>query len=111
LQYDQHRHRCANGGQFTQSCPDRRIAEELEVELHNVGFGDPRSDSARMITEFSNNQNSVKARDFKANNQIQIRLQNDVTQHYGGDYAFEIKRGETLGAGTVISNEVLPDSI
>jgi hypothetical protein len=67
---------------------------------------DPRSDSARMITEYSNNQNSVKARDFKANNQIQIRLQNEFAKHYAGEYTFEIKRGETLGAGTIISNEI-----
>src|SRR5260370_950462 len=66
----------------------------------------PRSDSERMITEFSNNQNSVKARDFKANNQIQIRLQNEINQNYAGEYAFEIKRGENLAAGNVISNEI-----
>jgi hypothetical protein len=65
----------------------------------------PRSDSARMITEFSNNQNSVKARDFKANNQIQIRLQNEMSALYEGQYVLEIKRGELLGAGTIISNE------
>ena len=66
---------------------------------------DPRSDTAKMITEFSNNQNSVKARDFKANNQIQVRLQNEVASNYNGEYALEIKRGEALGPGIKISNE------
>jgi hypothetical protein len=67
---------------------------------------DPRSTGAKMITEFSNNQNSVKPRDFKANNQIQIRLQNEFTKHYAGQFEFEIKRGEALGPGDVISNEI-----
>jgi AIPR protein len=67
---------------------------------------DPRSPSAKMITEFSNNQNSVKPRDFKANNQIQIRLQNEFTRHYAGQFELEIKRGEALGPGNVISNEI-----
>ena len=67
---------------------------------------DPRSDWARMITEFSNNQNSVKARDFKSNNQIQIRLQNEFERNFKTQYTFEIKRGESLGQGQPISNEV-----
>ncbi len=81
------------------------LTDDLRVLAKFVKM-DPRSDSARMITEFSNNQNSVKARDFKANNQIQIRLQNEINQNYAGEYAFEIKRGENLAAGNVISNEI-----
>lgn len=81
------------------------LTDDLRVLAKFVKM-DPRSDSARMITEFSNNQNSVKARDFKANNQIQIRLQNEINQIYQGVYALEIKRGENLTAGTIISNEI-----
>ena len=81
------------------------LTDDLRVLAKFVKM-DPRSDSARMITEFSNNQNSVKPRDFKANSQIQIRLQNEFNKHYKGEYSLEIKRGETLGAGTTISNEV-----
>lgn len=81
------------------------LTDDLRVLAKFVKM-DPRSDSARMITEFSNNQNSVKARDFKANNQIQIRLQNEINKEYAGQYAFEIKRGESLAAGSVISNEI-----
>jgi hypothetical protein len=66
---------------------------------------DVDSPLSEMVTRYSNNQNGVKARDFKANNPIQIRLQNDFRKHYASQYAFEIKRGETPGSGTVISNE------
>ena len=66
---------------------------------------DPRSDWAAKITQFSNNQNGVKARDFKSNNQIQIRLQNEFEKNYSTEYVLEIKRGEASGAGIVISNE------
>lgn len=66
----------------------------------------PASSLAEMITRFSNNQNGVKARDFKSNNHIQIRLQNEFRSDYGNDYFFEIKRGEEAGGLEVISNEV-----
>lgn len=47
----------------------------------------------------------MKARDFKANHPIQIRLQNEFKQVYGGQYVYEIKRGEAWGKVEVISNE------
>ncbi len=80
------------------------LSDNLRVLVKFVKM-DPRSESAKMITEYSNNQNSVKARYFKANNQIQIRLQNEFKKHYDNQYFFEIKRGETLGGGKIISNE------
>ena len=66
---------------------------------------DPTSSLARQITEFSNNQNGVKARDFKANSSPQIRLQNEFRRDYMGVYDYAIKRGEESHGGTVISNE------
>ena len=66
---------------------------------------EPASPLAKQVTEFSNNQNGVKPRDFMSNNPMQIRLQNEFKKDYGGHYAFEIKRGETHPTGTVISNE------
>lgn len=66
----------------------------------------PSSKLAEMITRFSNNQNGVKARDFKSNNQIQIRLQNEFRTIYGDECFFEIKRGEDPGGLAVISNEL-----
>lgn len=61
---------------------------------------------ARQITLNSNNQNSIKPRDLRANNAIQLRLSQEfATLNYQG-IAFEIKRGENLkSAKEVISNE------
>jgi hypothetical protein len=67
---------------------------------------EPSSPAAKMVTEFSNNQNGVKPRDFMANNAIQIRLQNEFTVDYESQYFLEIKRGEIPGSGTIISNEI-----
>lgn len=64
------------------------------------------SDLSKTITHYSNNQNGVKARDFKSNNSIQIRLQNEFSDQYGSDYFYEIKRGEAKTAITPISNEL-----
>jgi hypothetical protein len=58
-----------------------------------------------IITRFSNNQNGVRAREFMANNFMQIRLQNEFIKTYSGAYVYEIKRGEKLGDGITITNE------
>lgn len=65
----------------------------------------PSSPLAKQVTEFSNNQNGVKPRDFMSNNPMQIRLQNEFKKEYAGQYAFEIKRGEATNSEKVISNE------
>lgn len=80
------------------------ITDDLRV-LVKILEMDVDSPLSGMVTHYSNNQNGVKPRDFKANSPIQIRLQNDFSHCYGGQFAFEIKRGEQLGAGEVISNE------
>jgi AIPR protein len=58
-----------------------------------------------VVTMFSNNQNGVRSRDFMSNNRVQIRLQHDFQQHYGGEYFLEIKRGEQDDGGIVLTNE------
>ena len=81
-----------------------KLTDDLRVLTKFVQV-DPTSELAKLITEISNNQNGVKARDFMANNSLQIRLQQEFEQNYKGQYFFEIKRGETIGAGVVIANE------
>ena len=66
---------------------------------------EPASSLAKQITEFSNNQNGVKPRDFKANSSPQIRLQNEFEKFYPDTYRYEIKRGEAPKDGVLISNE------
>lgn len=81
-----------------------QLTDNLRVLTKFVHM-EPTSSLAKQVTEFSNNQNGVKPRDFMANNSMQIRLQNEFRQHYDGQYAFEIKRGEALSPGQVVSNE------
>lgn len=66
---------------------------------------DVSSELSKNITWYSNNQNGIKPRDSKSNNSVQIRLQNEFQENYRGQYWFEIKRGEKVGPGEVISNE------
>lgn len=80
------------------------ITDDLKLLTKFIQM-DPTSAEAKQITEFSNNQNSVRARDFKSNDAIQIRLRKEFEQIYKGRYSFEIKRGETSTSGEAISNE------
>lgn len=85
----------ANSGKLTD---DLRILTKF-IQL------DPASDVAQTVTRYSNNQNGVKARDFKANHSIQIRLQNEFKKYYKGRYFYEIKRGELKDGGAALPNE------
>lgn len=95
-----------NGCQSLNSLFDnqRYLTDDLRI-LTKFIQASPQSSLSEMITRFSNNQNGVKARDFKSNNNIQIRLQNEFNKFYGTDYFFEIKRGEDSGGARVLSNE------
>lgn len=66
---------------------------------------DPASDEARMITNYSNNQNGMKSRDSRSNAPAQVRLQNEFSKNYAGQFAFEVKRGEEYDGVDVIKNE------
>lgn len=82
----------------------RHITDDLRILTKFIRTS-PASQLSEMITRISNNQNGVKARDFKSNNPIQIRLQNEFSDLYHGRFFFEIKRGEDP-KGIVISNEL-----
>lgn len=83
-----------------------KITDNLRVLTKFIQM-EPSSAVAKQVTEFSNNQNGVKARDFMANNAIQIRIQNEFLRDYKGEYFYEIKRGEKLPHGiAVIPNEI-----
>ncbi|GJD37918.1 hypothetical protein OICFNHDK_0357 [Methylobacterium bullatum] len=80
------------------------ITDDLKLLTKFIEM-DPSSPTATLITEYSNNQNGVRSRDFKSNNKIQIRLRTEFAQHYDGVYSYEIKRGETPSEGESIPNE------
>lgn len=83
---------------------EKSLTDNLHVLTKFIRV-DPQSSLAKQITEYSNNQNGVRPRDFKANSAPQIRLQNEFKMRYTNEYGYEIKRGEENNAGTVISNE------
>ncbi|KEZ21167.1 AIPR protein [Sphingobium yanoikuyae] len=60
---------------------------------------------SQKITRNSNNQNAIKARDLKSNHNIQQRLKAEVNKATSGEYAYEIKQGESNKGKELISNE------
>ncbi|MEG3148092.1 AIPR family protein [Sphingomonas sp. RT2P30] len=69
------------------------------IELKN------KPELAKTITQISNNQNSIKSRDLKANHQIQSRLKSDFENKFKGIFDYIIKRGEAPQAKIALSNE------
>lgn len=71
----------------------------------------PDSSLARKITERTNNQNGITARDLQSNNVLQTRLQSEIANKYSKEYNYRIKRGEHPewdkdARKTVIENEL-----
>ena len=95
-----------NGCQSLTSLFDnkRGVTDNLHVLTKFIKV-EPTSFLAKQITEFSNNQNGVKPRDFMANSAPQIRLQNEFEKSFSGAYRYEIKREEAPKNGELISNE------
>lgn len=82
-----------------------RITDELKILVKLIEVKGNTSLSQK-ITRNSNNQNSIKARDMKSNNKIQLRIKQEVDAVSGGRAAFEVKQGEINRGKEVISNEV-----
>lgn len=78
-----------------------RLTADLRILTKFIQI-EPDSEVAARITAVSNNQNGVSARDFKSNNPVQVRLQNEIRQEYGGYYFYGIKRGEQAPDGVVV---------
>ncbi|NQT71978.1 MAG: AIPR family protein [Chloroflexi bacterium] len=95
-----------NGCQSMKSLYDNRryIGDDLRVLTRFIKV-DKESDLLPMITTYSNNQNGIKARDFKSNNAIQVRLQEEFEKHYNNEFFLEIKAGESDESRECISNE------
>ncbi|MEI9475629.1 MAG: AIPR family protein, partial [Deltaproteobacteria bacterium] len=96
-----------NGCQSMKSLFNHRkdLSADLRILTRFIQV-DKTSDLLGMITSYSNNQNGIKARDFKSNHDIQIRLQNEFKKYYSDEYFLEIKRGEDPNGKIVITNEV-----
>lgn len=81
-----------------------RLSSDLHVLAKVVQLRDP--ELARRITINSNNQNSIRPRDLKSTNEIQLRLREEFKSVMNGEFDLEIKRGQESREGaTVITNE------
>lgn len=64
------------------------LTDDLRVLTKFVRMDDPSSEIAKMVTRYSNNQNSTKPRDFMSNNKLQVILQNEMEKLYSGEFYF-----------------------
>lgn len=82
----------------------QKITSDLKILSKIIQFSED-IELSRKISINNNNQNAIKARDLKSNNQIQLRIKNEIAQACGGKYVLEVKRGEDPGDKEAISNE------
>jgi hypothetical protein len=80
------------------------LTDDLSL-LVKVVQVDPHSDLPEKITYRANNQNSVDIRDQRSRDPIQRALQAEVEQLYDGEFGYAIRRGETVNAKEVLTNE------
>ena len=80
-----------------------KVTQDLRILTRIIQVNSNQSDLISRITYNSNNQNGIKARDFRSNTQTQVRLQQEINQYYP-DYFYEIKRGDDPEQRIVIEN-------
>ena len=81
------------------------LTPDLNLLVKAVQLNDSTT-LADTITYRSNNQNAVNIRDQRANDPIQRDLQRQVTEHYGSELFFAIRRGEqSPGDVEVLENQ------
>lgn len=95
-----------NGAQSLTSLLNAKssISQDLRVLIKVVELGNDHELSEK-ITQNSNNQNAIKARDLKSNNPIQERLKKEVQALSFSKIVYEVKRGEANKGKVAISNE------
>ena len=95
-----------NGCQSLTSLHDHsaKLTDELRVMTRLIELP-PEHELADKVTNRSNNQNPINARDLQSNSAVQRRLQNEVGSHYSGTVFYRIKRGEPEQASEVIEND------
>lgn len=94
-----------NGCQTVSSLYKNRdkVTQALRVLTRIIQVSSEQVDLISKITYNSNNQNGIKARDFRSNTKTQVRIQQDINQDYS-DYFYDIKRGDDSGQRIVIEN-------
>lgn len=79
------------------------LTDDLKVLTRFINAG-LKSDLANKVTDRTNSQNGVKARDKRSNDLTQTALERQVKALKLG-YIYDIRRGANLAAGDVISNQ------
>ncbi len=94
-----------NGAQSLTTLHSKKdaITDDLRVFVRVIALNDDKL--ARLITRNSNNQNSIKPRDLRSNDDIMLRLQAEFAKETP-EYALEVKRGERFDGVEVISNDL-----
>jgi AIPR protein len=80
-----------------------KVTQDLRVLTRIIMVNSEQIDLISKITYNSNNQNGIKARDFRSNTQAQVRIQQEINQNYSS-YFYEIKRGEEPNGRIVVEN-------
>ena len=98
-----------NGCQSLTSLYDHRgsITSDLRIMTKFIKV-EHDSDLARKITDHTNNQNGITARDLQSNSLVQLRLQTEIHRQYP-EFKYRIKRGEhpEWPKNEIIENELL----
>jgi AIPR protein len=81
----------------------KEVTKDLRVLTRIIQVSREQIELVSKITYNSNNQNGIKARDFRSNTQTQVRIQQEISQNYS-DYFYEIKRGDDPNRRIVIEN-------
>jgi hypothetical protein len=94
-----------NGCQTVSSLYKNRnqVTQDLRILTRIIRVDSTQAGLISRITYNSNNQNGIKARDFRSNTQTQVRLQQEIEQGYP-NYFYEIKRGDDSGNRILIEN-------
>ena len=80
-----------------------KVTQDLRVLTRIIQVGFEQVELVSKITYNSNNQNGIKARDFRSNTKTQLRIQQDINQDYS-NYFYDIKRGDDSEQRIVIEN-------
>ncbi len=81
----------------------KNVTQNLKI-LSRIIELEPRSELIPKITYNSNNQNGIKARDFRSNTPVQVRLKTEIDRDYPEQYFYQIKTGEKPKNIEVIDN-------
>ncbi|HGM5579303.1 TPA: AIPR family protein [Pseudomonas putida] len=101
------RYMVVNGAQSLTSLLTAKssISADLKILVKIIALGGDQELTDK-ITQNSNNQNAIKARDMRSNHGIQQRLKKEVDQFKSGNFSLQVKQGETINKKfTNISNE------